>query len=246
MGNCIRYSRGRLVYTGRMPRAPFAAWTRTQAGQAVIDDAASRVRFSFLGKIRTATRRTWRQVAQAARDEDVADAIDAEIGRYLHRLGELAFAAGLPRGGVELRRLIVVPRVLLNGAAFVAIERRLNLQPVFLGLEGGNAIREFFIKTLIRHADEAIARARPSPNRPLDAGETWVSVGLNRDFAWSMPPFDEPPCDGHHYVMELTREPITRAVRKAIAVRIEKFEASLPSLCRAERNEILRRALYAA
>jgi hypothetical protein len=54
--------------------------------------------------------------------------------------------------------------------------------------------------------------------------------------------FDEPAWNGHHYVIELTRDPITRAVRKAIAARIERFEASLPALPRAERNEILRRA----
>lgn len=246
MAAWVRYSRGRLVYTGRIPRATFAAWTKTRAGHAVIEQTASRIRFSLLGKARSAVRRLWRQLASVARDADVVDAIELEIQGYLRRLGQLAFADGLPRGGVELRRLIVVPRVLLNGVAFIGIDRRLKALPAFMTLEGGTAVREFFIKTLIREADRAVAGARPSPSRPLEVGADWVSVGINADFAWSLPPFDEAPCDGHHYVLELTREPMTRAVRKATTTRIERFEVSLPSLCRADRNEILRRALYAA
>jgi hypothetical protein len=246
MANSVRYSNGRLVYGGRLPRATFVEWTKGRTGRAVVDAAAREIRFALFGKTRAAGRRLWRQIAAAARDEDVADALNREIQGYLRRLGELAFADGLPRGGVGLRRLIVVPRVVVTGAAFLAIEDRLKTVPAFFALEGGNVVREFFIKTVVREADAAIVRARPSPSHPLDAGESWVSVGINLDFAWSLAPFDEPACDGHQYLAELTREPMTRAVRKAIAARIEKFEEALPSLCRAERNEVLRRALYAA
>jgi hypothetical protein len=60
-----------------------------------------------------------------------------------------------------------------------------------------------------------------------------------------VPLLKEPPWDGHHYVLELTREPITRAVRKAVTAAIKQIEASLPKLSRVERNDILRRAAAA-
>ena len=86
----------------------------------------------------------------------------------------------------------------------------------------------------------------PSPKRPLVAGKEWISVGLDGAFVWRLPRLNEPPWDGHHYVMELTRDPITRAVRKAVVAAVERIDASLPSLSRIERNEILRRALRGA
>jgi len=242
----VRYSRGRLVYTGRVARGPFVAWTETEEGRAVVKQVAARIRFSLLGKTRAAVRRLWLQLSDTAGDPAVADAIDLEVQAYLQRLGELAFAEGLPRCGVDLRRLIVVPNVLLNGAACTALAKRLRQQPAFASLEGGNALRDYFVTTLISEMTAAVAGARPSPGGSLTAGEDWISVGLNTAFVWRVPVFQAPPWDGHHYVLELTREPITRAVRKAVAARIESFEASLPSLSRAERGEVLRRALYAA
>src|SRR3979490_64551 len=78
MAAWVRYSRGRLVYTGRITRAPFAAWMKTEEGQASVNLAAARIRFSLLGKTRAAARRLWRQLADTARDPGVVDAIDVE------------------------------------------------------------------------------------------------------------------------------------------------------------------------
>jgi hypothetical protein len=242
MAAWVRYSRGRLEYSGRITRAPFAAWARTDEGYAAIDAAARRIRFSFLGKRRSAARRLWRQLADAARNGSVAAAIAVEVQAYLHRLGELAFAEGLPHSGVDLRRLIVVPIVLLNGAACTAIARRLNQQAGWASLEGGDALRDFFITALVREMQTISAAARPSPASPLPANAEWVTVGLNTTFVWRVPVFHTPPWDGHHYVLEVTRDPVTRAVRKAVAARIATFEASLLALSRADRTEILRRA----
>jgi hypothetical protein len=246
MAAWVRYSRGRLVYTGRITRAPFAAWMKTEEGQAAVKQAAARIRFSLLGKTRAAARRLWRQLADTARDPGVVDAIDVEVQAYLQRLGELAFAEGLPRCGVDLRRLVVVPTVLLNGAACTALARRLNQQPAWAALEARDTLRDFFVTTLICEMTAAVAGARPSPGGPLTADADWITVGLNTAFVWRVPVFHAPPWNGHHYVLELTREPVTRAVRKAVAAKIDSFEGSLPPLSRAERNEILRRALYAA
>jgi hypothetical protein len=246
MAAWVRCSRGRLVYTGRITRGPFVAWTATEEGQAAVKQVAARIRFSLLGKTRAAVGCLWRQLADTARDAAVADAVELEVQAYLPRLGELAFAEGLPRGGVDLRRLIVIPTVLLNGAACTTLARRLKQQPAFASLEGGASLREFFVTTLISEMAAAVAGARPSPGSPLTATADWISVGLNTAFVWRVPVFQAPPWDGHHYVLEVTREPITRAVRKAVAAKIDSFEASLPALSRAERNEVLRRALHAA
>ena len=238
----VRCSRGRLTYAGRITRAPFLAWASTPEGRAEIDKVAARIGFSLLGRSRAARRRLWRQLEAAARDEAVIAAIQSEIDVYLARLGQLAYSSGLPREGVSLHRLVVVPCVLLNGAACSGIERRLNALVPFASLEGGPALRGFFIMRLIHEIEAAVASARPSPRRPLPAGDEWITIGLNSAYAWRVPMLQEPPWDGHHYVLELTRAPVTREVRKAVVASIQRFEASLPALPRIERNEILRQA----
>ena len=246
MAAWVRCSRGRLVYTGRITRGPFTAWAKTEEGRAVVDQVAARIRFSLLGKARAAARRLWRQLADAAGDPAVVAAIEREVEAYLQRLGALAFAEGLPRCGVDLRRLIVVPTVLLNSAACTALAKRLNRQPAWASLEGGEALRDFFVTTLVSDMAAAVEAARPAPRGPLTADADWTTVGLNTAFDWLVPVFQAPPWNGHHYVLELSRDSITRAAQKAVAARIDGFEASLPSLSRAERNEILRRALAAS
>lgn len=200
--------------------------------------------FDFRPAVVSARRRLWRQLAVAARDEAAAAAIQREIHAHLVRLGELAAANVLPRVGVELHRLVVVSLVLLNSATYHAIEKSLHAQPGFASLEAGKAMREFFILRLIQEIGTAVASARPSPRRPLAAGQQWITVGLNPAFVWRLPVFQEPAWEGHYYVLELTRAPITRRLRKATKAAIERFEASLPALSRVERNEILRRALH--
>ena len=85
-------------------------------------------------------------------------------------------------------------------------------------------------------------RACPSTKTPVPAGRGWVIVGRNLTFDWRLPILNEPLWAGHHYVLELTREPITRTVRKAVETSMTAMERALPSLARLERNDILRRA----
>jgi hypothetical protein len=184
----------------------------------------------------------WRQLATAAGNPDVVAVIGRETQAYLRRIGELAYADGLPRVGVELHRLVVVPHVLLNAETFRAIEHKLRSQPSFAAIQGGPAVREFFIVRLIEDMMAAVTGARSSPRRPLPAGGAWTSVGLNRSFVWRMPLLEQPPWAGHHYVFEKTREPVTRSLRKLLGTAIDRLEATLPRLSRLERDEILRRA----
>jgi hypothetical protein len=184
----------------------------------------------------------WRQLAGAARDPGVIAVIQDEGQAYLDRVGALAAANTLPYAGLDLHRLFVVPRVLPNGAAYHSIEKRLSAEPRFASLEGGEALREFFILRIIQEIEAAIARAKPSPRHPLLAGNAWGTVGVNPGFVWRVPVLQDPPWGGHYYVLELTHSPITRAVRKATRSCIDRLEVSLAGLSRMERNEILRRA----
>ena len=238
----VRYRRGRAQYTGRISRAPFDAWLATAKGQRVLDEATSRTRLPFFARARAA-RRLWRQLASAARQPTAVVVIQSEMDAYLGRLQEFAYADGLPRLSVDLHRLVAVPRVLINSAAYGAIARRLHSERALAPLEGGDSLRDFFITTLIDHVDGAIAGAAPSAKRPLAAGKDWISVGLENAFVWRLPVLNEPPWTGHHYVLELTRDPITRAVRKKVVAAVQVIEASVGGLSRVERSEILRRAL---
>ena len=243
MGAWVRYRRGGPRYAGRITRAPFVAWLATPEGRAVAEKAASRLRLRFLAT-RRASRRLWRQLAAAARDPQLAATIQSEIDAYPRRLQEFAYAEGLPRTSVELHRIVVVPRVLINAAAYGAIARRLRSVRAFAALDGGDALRDFFVLTVIRDLDRAVTSTTPSPKRPLPAGNDWISVGLDGAFAWRVPLLNEPTWDGHHYVLELTRDPLTRKLRKAVAEAVQRLESSLPALTRIDRNEILRRATH--
>jgi ribosomal protein L34 len=245
MKGWVRFRRGSARYTGVIGKWPFVAWLATPEGRAVLDAAVARTRFAVLAE-RRAKGRLWRHLAAAAREPAAVVTIQSEADAYLDRLREFTYAAGLPRLSVDLHRVVVVPRVLVNGAAYGAIARRLLGVQAFASLEGGDVLRDFFVRTLVDHLDTAIAATLPSPKRPLTVGRDWISVGVDGAFEWRLPMPNEPQWDGHHYVVELTRDPITRAVRKKVVAAVERIGASLPSLSRVERNEILRRAVHGA
>lgn len=245
MSAWVRHRRGGARYARRITKARFAEWLATPEGQAVLAAAASRLRLRLFTKLR-AGRRLWREFAGAGRDPALADIVQSELDAYPRRIQELAYAEGLPRASIDLHRLVIVPRVLINAAASGALARRLRTVHSFMALEGGESLRDFFVRKVIHDLDAAIAGVTPTPKRPLAAGTDWISVGIDGAFVWRVPLLNEPPWDGHHYVLELTREPITRKLRKAVAEAIENYQASLPALSRIDRNEILRRAMHGA
>ena len=138
MNAWVRYRRGGACYTGRIARAPFAAWLAMPEGQTTLDEVASRLRFKVFARARAA-RRLWRHLSAAARDPVLVAAIQSEVDGYLGRMQEFAYAEGLPRASVDLHRLVLVPRVLVNGAAYVAIARRLRSVHAFASFEGGES-----------------------------------------------------------------------------------------------------------
>ena len=243
MAAWVRYARGRARFSGRITRAPFTAWLATSAGQRTLDAAVARTRFPLFAQARAA-RRLWRQLARAARDHDTIVIVQSEIDAYPGRVRDLTLAEGLPRISVSLHRLVVVPRLLVNAATYGAISRRLKSTHAFASLEARDEVRDLFVTTLVDQLDRAIAATTPSPKRPLAVGLDWVSVGVDGAFVWRLPLLNEPAWDGHHYVLELTRDPVTRRVRNAVGTALAQIDASLAMLSRIERNEILRRAVH--
>jgi hypothetical protein len=245
MNSWVRWSGGKLIYDGPTTRSPFTAWADTVSGRDAIAREAEGIRFALLGRSGAARRRLWRRVKRTARHPRIVAEVQREANVYLRRLGTLVFCDGLPRLSVELHRLVVVPAVLLNTAAYTSLAQRLDAQPAFRELDDDGALREFFVLALIDQLGAAVAAAGPSPARPLPAGREWTSVGINRSFVWRVP-FEAPDWFGHQYVFELTRERVTRATRKLLEEKMRGLESSLESLSKAERADILRRAVAAA
>src|SRR5690606_37389729 len=150
------------------------------------------IRFAPLGRIRTARRRLWRELTAAARRRDVSAALQAEAGRYLALMAEIAYAEGLPRVAVELQRLVVVPRCLLNGVMLTAVEQRLLRYDLFPTLPGRSPIYEFFCAQLVHELDRAVLAWRATPRRTLPTSQHWASVGHDEAFAWTVSLTGEP------------------------------------------------------
>jgi hypothetical protein len=173
--------------------------------------------------------------------EAVVVAVQRELDAYLPSVDTLAYARDLPRVGVDLHRLVVVPRLFVNAEARRRIDAALIALRVFAALDGGESLRGWFARTVVDAIVAAVKGAGPSPQRPLPASRDWIIVGVNEQFEWGIP-IEGPGWPGHYYVLELTRTPITRAVRNAAGKAIGRLETSLPSLSRVQRNEILRQA----
>ena len=241
MKTLVRSSRGHLKYTGKITRESFAMWAESPSGREALEHAATRVRFALFGRWRAARKKTWRELMDAARANTVGLVLQHETDAYLSRLDTFVYADALPAVMVDLRRLIVVPRVFVNSEAHRRIQRALQTQPLFAGLSGGDSLRRWFTFGLIDSLAGAVTEVRPSVRRPVPAGDGWIVVGVDEEFQWRVP-FDGPAWPGHYFVLELTRRPLTRAVNKAAAEAIVHLQESLPLLTQIDRAEIMRRA----
>jgi hypothetical protein len=241
MKSPIRYSRGRIRYTGQIDRGAFIAWCESSDGRSVLDPIISTMRFVLFGKARAARRRLWRELTGMARSGPVVAGVQREIDSYLARFETLVYARNLPCVGIDLHRLVVVPRFFANAIADRRIDASLKAESAFATLDRCQLLRDWFVLTLIDGIAATLVDTRPSPKRPLPAGDDWMIVGVNDQFEWRIP-FNGPAWPGHYYLLELTSRPITRTVRKAAADAVTQMEISLPSLSRSHRNQILRQA----
>src|SRR5262249_19780418 len=163
-------------YTGRIARAAFTTWAESVRGRSALERVAARTRFSLFGRMWAARRRVWRQLTESAADDAVVVAVQHEVDAYLARLGTLGSAHELPRVVIDLRRLVVVPRLMANDEAYRKIESALHAQPAFGALDGGESLRDWLSLQIVEGIETAVAGAQPSPRRPLPAGNGWLTV----------------------------------------------------------------------
>lgn len=236
----IRFRRGALQWRG-IDRTPgFDEWAQGE-GRPVVDDLVARKRFSLLPKRWLVLRQLRRELRQACGSETLSQVIQTQVSGFFHLLAEFAYVDALPRTRTA-RRLVVVPRVLINGAAFRQTRDRLQTHPELAQLTGGEPLRYYLFLQLVQEIDRALLSASPSPRRPVIAEGEWVVVGVDLTYAWFVPLQPGPVWQGHYLLYEAPRGRMRRADRKAFAVRMKELEPVLVELSRSQRDEILRSA----
>ena len=235
-------SRAGLCYRGRITYRPFARWCATPEGAEVLATLGAGIRFAPLGRRRAARRRLWHELSTAGRDARVAAALQAEAERYLALMAEVAYADALPRLVVDLQRLVVVPRSLLNGVTRMGVEQRLRTLDVMPSLPSESPAHAFLFRQVVLELDQAVLAWRATPRRPLPAAQDWAGVAADPAFVWTTSLGSEPAFRGHHYLFEMPRRGLTWRSRRALRSRLRDLEEHLPSLTRDRRQEILRQA----
>jgi hypothetical protein len=236
-------SDARLGYAGRIGRAPFAAWLGTAEGTKAIDAVASRLGFRLLGRQRAARREVWRTLRRAAASGPLRSALDTAADAYMAAMIEIAYAAGLPRMQVALRRVVVVPRVMIADRARTRVSRHVLRSPGMPDVD--EAIRAFFLDELILQMDEGIRRARPSPSRPIGAPEQWTCVGVETTYPWVDPYWSGPNWFGHVFLYEWPPAGLARRDRKSLEGAIVELQSAINALPRQRRHELVRAAAIA-
>jgi len=234
-------SDGRLAYRGRIDRAPFDAWIATPEGSNALAAAASLMRFKVLGRNRAARRELWTALSDAARAEPLASAINAAAGEFLRAMTELPYAAGLPRAQVGLRRVVVVPRVMIAGRARTAVTPRIANSPTLLELD--TSLVAFFLDEILVQLDHALQRARPTPGRPVHGSQDWACIGIDTRYVWVDPYWSGPGWFGHVFLYEWPQGRIARRDRKGLERALVDLQEGLSTLSRERRHELVRTAV---
>jgi hypothetical protein len=236
----FRVNRGRLEYRGRITRGPFTTWTTTKDGADAVARVAKGIRFSLLGRSRSARRRMWRALEAATRLESLTAAIAAEATRYMQVAANLSYADALPRAHIALHRLVLVPRAMVAGRAQTGVFERLAQAPALAGVD--EAVTVFFLRQLIVEMDAALQTASPTPRRPVQAHDEWACVGIDKGIVWADPIWAGPDGTGHMFMYEFPRAGLPRRSMKAVETAIAEMAAAVTSLSRAERVALVRAA----
>lgn len=233
-------TRGRLEYRGRLTRPPFAQWCATKDGRAAIDSVARGIRFSIVGRARSARRRLWRDLDAVSRTDAFTAAMRAESAHFMQAMADVCYADALPRAQIALRRLVLAPRALVAGRARSAVRARLMDAPVLAGIDAG--VRAFLIDQLVIELDAAVRHVRPVPRRPVFACEGWACVGVQLGTTWLDPLWAGPDGTGHFFMFEMPTQGLKRRDAKALDAAIEQIAGTVSSLPRAARDEMMRAA----
>jgi hypothetical protein len=233
-------SDSRLGYRGRIDRAPVAAWMSSPDGASALSTLASRFRFRLLGRQRAARQHVWRELSQAARTEPLRSTLDSAADAFMGAMSDLAYAAELPRTQVALRRVVIVPRVMIAGRA------RTVVSPKVLRCGGmpdiDDPIRAFFVDELITQMDDGLQRGRPTPSRPIGAPQQWACVGVDTSYEWVDPYWSGPKWFGHVYLYEWPPSGLSRRDRKSLEGAIGDLQTAIHTLSKQRRYELLRAA----
>ena len=233
----------RLGYRGRLDRLPYDAWIQTPEGTGAVNAVASGLGFRLLGRKRAARRQLWTALSDAARAEPLRSSLDAAADLYMGAMSDLAYAAGLPRTQVALRRVVIIPRVM------VAARARSTVSPKLLRCAGmpdvDEAVRMFFFDEVITQLDGGVQRARPAPTRPVGAPQHWKCIGVDTRYAWVDPYWSGPNWFGHVFLYEWPPAGLSRRDRKVLEGAMTDLQSAIGTLSRERRHELVRAAAIA-
>lgn len=233
-------SAGRLRFRGRITTQPVLDWVASDEGTAAVQAAARQTRFALFGRTRLARRRICRELRDAIGARGVLDAVAAECDRYVGGWTDLAYAPSLPRVTIAMHRLVVVPRAMIPGRTGPGLMARIAACADLT--RTGDAFRSFFSRWILSAMDGAVGRARPSPQNPVHARESWACVARDDDFIWVDPLWSGPEWRGHVVMFEMPAGRLGRRDRRELQAAIEQLTASLPNLTRQQRDGTVRAA----
>jgi hypothetical protein len=228
--------RGRLHYRGRINKQPFRDWCATKEGAGAIARVAAGIRFSLVGRARTARRRLWRALDVATRSEGFGSAVVAEPGHFMQAMADVCYADGLPRAHIARGRLVLTPRALVMCRAQAGVFGRLMQSPALSAVD--ESVRTFLLEHLVIEMDAALRDA--SPRRPVFANDGWACIGVRLGIVWADPLWAGPYGTGHLFMYELPSRGLTRSEHKAIGQAIEKISGDVSTLSRTARDAMLR------
>jgi hypothetical protein len=235
----FRVTEGRLRYRGRITREPFTAWTATTDGAAAVTNAASSFRIPLFAHAR-ARRQLWRALSRDTSAEPLRATLQAEADRFVSVMAAASYAASLPRTQVSLRRLVVVPRTMIVARARSVLAEGLQRARALATLDEN--VRVFFFDRVLKEMGRAVQHAKPSPQKPVAAGDEWACVGLDPGFVWVDPLWSGQDWCGHVFMYEMPKNGLSRRERRELETAIERIKAGLPSLSRAQRDGLVRTA----
>ena len=235
-----KVSEDRVVYSGRVTREPLSTWLATKEGSATVAQLAKTVAFRLFGRTRAAKKQVWRDLDAAARSEDGRAAMQAAADIYTKGISALAYAQGLPRITVALRRLVLVPRALVAGRTRMSVRTRLLECERFAALPP--AVQEFFFEHVLVEADAAARLARPSIKRPIASSNEWTLVGAETGFQWVDQLWSGAAWTGHWFVHERPRTALSRADRRALEEAMISLRSSIATLPRERRHALIKMA----
>lgn len=233
-------SGGRLRFR-RTSREPVHEWLTTGEGADAIQTSAGAIRFSLLGRTRSARRQLTRTLSAAVRLSSTRAALAAECASFVATWTQLAYAPALPRLTLDGHRLVVVPRTMIIGRSSSPAAKRLAAA---LGPSVPDGFKAFFSRWVLHAMDGAIRQAAPDPKRPLHAEESWVCVHIDPEFVWVDPYVSGDAWRGHVVMFELPAGGLRRRERQTLTAAVTELTTSLASLNRDARDGTVRLAAH--